>query len=31
LVVAGSAYLTYKINQKLLNPKRIKSCNCPDL
>lgn len=31
LVGAGSAYLTYKINQKLLNPKRIKSCNCPDL
>jgi membrane-associated phospholipid phosphatase len=31
LVGAGSAYLTYKINQKLLNPKRIKPCNCPDL
>ena len=31
LVGAGSAYLTYKINQKLLNPNKRKPCDCPDL
>lgn len=31
LVGAGSAYLTYKINQKLLNLNKRKPCDCPDL
>jgi len=31
IVGAGSAYLTYKINQKLLNPNKRKSCDCPHL
>ena len=29
IIGAGSAYLTYKINQKLNPKRRIKPCNCP--
>jgi membrane-associated phospholipid phosphatase len=29
LIGSGSAFLTYKINQKLNSKKRIKPCDCP--
>lgn len=29
IIGSGSAYLTYKINQKLNGKRRIKPCNCP--
>jgi membrane-associated phospholipid phosphatase len=31
LIGTGSAYLTYKINKKLIRNKRTKPCNCPGL
>lgn len=30
IIGSGSAYLTYKINQKLMPKKKHKACDCPD-
>jgi len=31
VIGAGCAYLTYKVNKLLLNKRKIRPCNCPDL
>ena len=31
LIGAGCAYLTFKVNKLLLNKRKLRPCNCPDL